>query len=147
MWQFVEDEESGWDSVIRTEVQIAEGDNLPSRVRLGWTSKVALNDDWELRSIFLAGREIGAGSGNGVLLEYRGQVKYKLNSQFSLSLDLFSDFNRTGSIGRFDDQEHQIGPLLSFKLGDGWSGSVGYLSGLSDAAPNDAFRFAIIWSL
>jgi len=146
LWQFLEDQTAGWDSGLRFEVQVAEGDDLPSRLRLAWTGKVDLNEDWQLRSNLLTGREIGEGSGDGYLLEFRGQIGRKLSDKVTLAVDLFSDLNRTGEIGSFNEQEHQLGPLLKFKLGNGWSGSLGYLYGLSEAAPDDAFRLALIYS-
>jgi hypothetical protein len=147
MWQFLEDQEAGWDSAIRLEAQLAEGDDLPSRLRVGWTSKFALNEQWQLRAILMAGREVGEASRDGLMPEFRGQISRKLSSSFTLAIDLLSDFNRAGSIGSFEEQEHLLGPLLKFKLDNGWSGTIGYLHGISRSAPDDTFRFSLILSL
>ncbi len=143
-WQFIEDEDHGWDSALRFEVQIAEGDDLPSRGRIAWSSKWDVSDQWQLRTNLLFGHEVGEDRREGTLLEFRGEAAYKVSSDLTIALDLFSDLNRTNGIGTFEEQEHQLGPLIKYKLGDGWSMYMGYLWGMSDAAPDDAFRFNLI---
>ncbi len=41
----------------------ADGDDPPSRVRLGWTHKVDLDEAWQLRGILLRGHQFDAAAG------------------------------------------------------------------------------------
>lgn len=144
-WQFVEDQDHGWDSALRFEVQLADGDDPPSRVRLAWSSKFDLADDWQYRFIFITGREIGARSGEGLLLETRTRLRYTLTDQLDLALDLYSDFNDTRRVGGFAEQEHQLGPLLQWEIADGIELNAGVLIGISEAAADTEWRTHLIF--
>ncbi len=54
-WQFLEDEEAGWDSALRFELQLADFDDDPSRARVAWTGKKDLDEDWLVRWNLLTG--------------------------------------------------------------------------------------------
>ena len=144
-WQFLEDEEAGWDSALRFEVQLADFDDVPSRVRVAWTGKKDLNEDWQVRGNFLTGHQFGEKSNDGFLLESRAQISRKLNNQWRFAIDYYGDMNTTKDIGSFDDQEHQLGPLLKFSFNDGFTGNFGALYGISDGAPDKEYRFTLIY--
>jgi hypothetical protein len=141
-WQFLEDQEAGWDSALRYELQIAEGDDLPHRVRLAWTGKGDVTDRWQLRANFLTGREFGSGSNSGLLLETRAQATYRLNNGTRIGLEMFNDLNYTTDMGSFDDQAHQLGPIVKTGIG-GWGVELSYLIGLSDGAADQDFRLIV----
>ena len=69
-----------------------------------------------------------------------------MSSNLRFGLEVFNDFNNTKSFGSFDDQEHQIGPVLKAKIGSDWSllGSLQF--GLSDGAADRDYRFHLIRS-
>jgi len=146
-WQFLENEEAGWDSALRLELQLADGDDSPSRVRLAWTGKVDLNDAWQLRGNFLTGHQFGSDAGGGYLLESRLQLTRKLSDQWRLGFDYYGDMNDTEDFGGWDDQEHQLGPILKFKLNDRWSGFINGLHGISDGAADFEGRFLLTMKL
>ncbi len=145
LWQFLEDGEAGWDSALRFELQLTEGDNPPHRARIAWSGKKDLNEKWQIRGNFLTGRQFGNESKKGWLLESRAQITRKLNPNWSLAVDYFGDMNDTDEFGAFKDQEHQLGPLLKFKAG-GASGLFGPLFGVSSSAPDLELRCHLIWS-
>ena len=143
--QYREDEQHGWDAAIRYEVQIADRSNRADRIRLGWTAKWDLDDNWQLRTNLMVGRQFSANAGSGLVLETRGQITRKIGSA-RLGVEMFNDLNRTTSFGSFDDQEHTIGPILKFDVG-GFSVSASYLFGVSDSADDDNFRLHLIHDL
>lgn len=147
-WQFAEDEVAGWDSAIRYELQIAEGDNLPSRARIAWTGKWNWDNGWEARANFLTGRQFGPESHDGFLIEPRFQVTRSIADNWRLGLESFHDMNDTRGLGSFDEQEHQLGPILKGKLDGGkWSLAFSWLFGISDSADDNDFRIHMIRSL
>lgn len=139
-YQFLEDEDAGFDSAFRAELQIADGNDLPGRVRLCWTNKMDLNDDWQIRGILITGHQIGPESNGGYLLEARGQISRKINDRLKLAIDYYGDFNNTNDVGSFDEQEHQIGPIALIKVTKSLGAHVGVLFGASDAAADTDFR-------
>ena len=64
-YQFPEDGKAGFDSALRAELQIADGDDPASRVRLCWTNKYDINDDWQIRGIFITRQCYALVKGNG----------------------------------------------------------------------------------
>lgn len=146
-YQFLEDETAGFDSALRLELQFADGDDPPSRVRLGWTNKYDLNDLWQVRGILLTGHRFGPESPGGYLLETRAQISRKLNDSLAVAVDYYGDFNDTNRVGSFDDQEHQLGPVLKFDLTDKIEGMAAILFGLSDSTAEREFRLFLTYAL
>ena len=120
-WQYLEDQSAGWDAALRFEAQLGNG--TPDRLRLAWTGKVDVGAGWQLRANALIGRQFGDGAASGLQMETRAQA--------------------TSAIGSFDDQEHQLGPILKAKLGKSWSINASYLAGISDAADDGDWRLII----
>jgi hypothetical protein len=142
-WQYLENQDAGWDGALRFELQIAEGDDLPHRVRIAWTGKVDLSPEWQLRANVLAGREFGAGSGPGLTLETRAQASYRLTQGARIGLEMFSGLNNTSDVGSWSEQQHRLGPIVKASVGEHWSLNLSYLAGISDRASNDTFRLLI----
>lgn len=145
--QFHEDEQAGFDSAIRFELQIAEGDDTPSRVRLAWTGKVDATPRWQLRANFLTGKQFDSGARSGMLLETRWQATYKLDNGVRVGLEMFNDLNTTADFGSFNEQEHTLGPILKFGIAKGWKAEASYHAGLSDDASDDTFRLHVKYRL
>lgn len=140
MWQFLEDEKAGFDSALRFELQLADGDDPPHRFRVGWSNKVDIDENWQFRGILMSGRQFGNNSGKGALLETRAQLTRKIADPIRLGVEHYGNMNDTETIGSFKEQEHQVGPVIKFKLGGGWSGQAGPLFGLSNEAPDTELR-------
>ena len=133
---------SGWDSAIRLELQVATQSGLPDRFRIGWTGKKNVSR-WEFRANALADREFGSNPDSGIGLETRLQTTYAMGERTRLGIEMFSDFNTTSNMGRFDDQEHQLGPILKTALTRGLRAEVSYLFGISDPAPDGNLRLQV----
>lgn len=140
-WQYLEDTDGGWDAAIRFEGQYA--DDGSDRFRIAWTGKRNLDDRWQLRFNALAGRQLGSGAADGVFLETRAQLTYKLDAGPRVGLEMFNDLNTTEDFGGFDEQEQQLGPVLKTGIGDRWNLFLGYLYGISDAADDHDFRMML----
>jgi len=141
-WQYLEDQDAGWDAAVRFEAQA--GDEGPNRFRVGWTGKWDLDGGWQLRANALVARQTGAGAAPGLLLETRSQVTRSMGNGMRLGVEMFNDLNTTADTGSFDEQEHQIGPVLKAKIGGDWSLLASFLFGVSDAADDGDFRLFVI---
>ena len=146
-YQYLEHEDAGWDSALRFELQLAEGDDLPHRFRLAWTGKVDVTDRWQLRANLITGREFHSGADSGILVETRWQATYALGGGTRIGIESFNDLNSTDDFGSFNEQEHQVGPIVKLKVGRGWSMDFSYLFGLSDEAPDENLRMQLKYNL
>lgn len=140
-WQYLEDEDAGWDAALRFEAQA--GDEGPNRFRAVWTGKIDLDGGWQLRANALVGRQTGAGAAPGLLLETRAQVTRSVGNGMRLGVEMFNDLNTTADTGSYDEQEHQLGPVLKAKIGGDWSLFASYLFGVSDTADDGDFRLMV----
>ncbi len=145
-WQFLESEIVGWDSAFRFEFQAADGDDRPSRGRVAWTGKWNFDSGLELRGNFLTGRQFGAESGEGFLLETRAQATIPVTDKLRFGVEMFNDMNDTETFGSFNTQEHTIGPVIKMSLGDDLKLLGSYLFGISDAADSHDLRLHLTWS-
>ena len=132
----------GWNAALRGELQLAEGDDGPHRLRLAWTGARNLGA-WQQRVNVLAGREFGSSPASGITLEVRAQLTRKVPAGGRLGLSLFSDLNTTSDLGSFDEQAHELGPIYKTSLGGDWGLTAGMLFGISDAAPDTTWRLMI----
>lgn len=139
-WQFLESEEAGWDSALRFEFQLADGDDEPSRGRVAWTSKWNFDKGLELRHNFLTGQQWGPASNDGWLLENRFQATVPVTDKIRVGFEMFNDFNDHSDVGSWSEQEHQLGPILKTKIGDDTKLLFSWLIGASDSADDHDFR-------
>ena len=61
-----------------------------------------------------------------------------MENGLTIGIEMFNDFGRFGDFGSFDNQGHQIGPMLGGKV-DGFKYEVRYLAGVSDGARDHNF--------
>ena len=144
MNQFLESEDTGgWDSAIRVDGRIPVADNRPGRVRAAWINNFDLGDGWAARANIYMGKEIGDLAKDGLTLETREEITYEIGDGMKIGAQLFNNFNTTAQIGGFDEQRHQIGPVLKGRFSKRIKFETGALFGLSDAASDVDLRFFI----
>ena len=138
LWQYREDEQSGWDAALRFDFLV--GDEGPDRFRLVWAAQRNLDNGWQLRANALVGRQFGSRAASGVSVETRGQATYSLGGGKRFGIEMFNVIRSTANAGSFDDQDHKLGPVFKFRVGGDWSVTTSYLAGISDGAPNGDWR-------
>lgn len=143
-WQFRDQAIDGWSSALRFDLQFA-GDQR-DLVSFNWTSDVPLSEQLTFRNIILAQVQFGDGAQDGLFLQTRSALKYKLNSTFTLDLQSFNIYGSTAGFPDFDQQNHALGPALSGKLGNGWSFEASALFGVSAAASDADLRLFLVKS-
>lgn len=127
---------SGYAAAVRLDARYRHG-GPPHQFGLNWVHEVTFGGRWRARTGIYANRDIGEDPPGGITLETRSSVSRRLRNGIRLRLSLIDDFGRSTRFGGFNDQEHQIGPTVSGKLGQRWGWAVRSLFGLSRAA-NDA---------
>ena len=146
--QFKESEETGgWDSAIRIDGNIPLQDGIPGRARIGWHNQFELDEHVELRGVLLVGHEFGDHAHDGVSIETREEITYKLPSGLRIGAQLFDNYGTTAHFGSFDEQKHQLGPVLKGKLSKHVRYEFSTLFGLSKAASDADLRFFLSYAL
>jgi len=140
-WELSNDEDKH-KSALRFDARYRGGDR-PGFLGLNLGSEYRVNDRWSLRGLVLSSVDLGANSNNGINLQTRGQLAYRLKRSKSIGVEVYSFYGRTGNIGSFSEQIHTIAPYISMPLNSSVSIFGGPLIGLSDAAPDFEARMWI----
>lgn len=148
MHQFLESEDTGgWDSAIRFDGRVPTADNRPGRARADWLNSIDFGDGWQVRGNVYVGHEIGDLAKDGFTLETREELTHKFDNGVRIGAQMFNNFNTTAHFGSFDEQRHQLGPVIKGKLSKHLGYNAGVLFGLSGKAPDADFRLFISYSL
>ncbi|MGB3625528.1 MAG: hypothetical protein WA989_06865 [Henriciella sp.] len=124
-WREEADDNSGFNGGLRFAYTFADGGGPDeAAMRLTLTDKLA--DGWAWRANLIGEVETGDGSQGGVGLQARAQVFRALamsalaSDDWSLGVELFSEFGNSRDIPGFDEQAHQIGPVVKV----GWDSGI-----------------------
>ena len=119
-------------------------DDRAEQLGFNWIHHWNLADGWSARAILLTSLQVGDNSADGVNLQTRTRLVKRLDDGVTIGLENYSNYGNTGGdIGSFNDQNHTIGPVISFPIGNGFSIFGGPLFGISDAAPDFETRLWI----
>lgn len=89
-------------------------------------------------------REVGDESKDDAEWGLSWHSRYKYNDHFQPGFELYSEFGEIGNEGRFNQQDHRLGPVLSGALPvSGASYDAGYLFGVTDAAPDGTVKVIV----
>ncbi|HPE29620.1 MAG TPA: hypothetical protein PLV61_00415 [Parvularculaceae bacterium] len=147
MRQFVESETSGgWESAFRVDGLIPLADSQPGRIRAAWLNSYEFDDDWKLRAALYFGREIGDLARSGVSIETREEISRRVAGDFRIGVQAFNNFNTTAQFGVFNEQRHQLGPMLKGAITNRLSYTASALFGVSRDAADADFRLFITYS-
>lgn len=87
--------------------------------------------------------DVGDFATRDALLTSAVQGIVPVNDHLGLGVELFSEYGEIANIQDFDLQEHQLGPVLTYKLSDAFSIETGYLFGISDRASDGLVKFFV----
>lgn len=146
--QFIEREESGnWDSGIRIDGLIPVEDGRPGRARIAWLNTVHFKSGWQARGNIYFNHAFGDRAPDGISIETREELTYKLPSGIRVGAQMFNYYNTTAHFGSFNEQRHQVGPIIKGKIGEHAKYELGALFGVSRAASDADIRLFISYAL
>lgn len=138
---------SGWDSAVRLDGNIPLEEGNPGRGRIAWHNQYKFESGVELRGVLLVGREFGDLARRGASIETREEATYKLKSGVRVGVQMFNAYGTTAGFGSFDEQRHQIGPVVKGKIGEHLRYEASALVGVSEAASDADFRLFVSYAL
>ncbi|WP_262693709.1 hypothetical protein [Kordiimonas aquimaris] len=137
-YQFLNKERNGFDSAFRLDVLL--GKDRPNLVSFNWTNDVPLNEQWFVRAVMLAQVQFGSNRNSGLFLQTRSSLRYKVNSNYNLQVQVFNTYGSTADFPAIRNQNHSVGPAISAKIAEGWSIEASTLLGLTNATSDVDFR-------
>ena len=138
LYHFKHKEQGIWDSGIRFDIRTRKG-SRPELFSVHWTNQWQLTPEWRLRCIVIGGWNFGGTAVGGMNLDTRASLTYKMDNGHRVGVEMFNQYGKASDMGSFNDQEHQIGPVLSGKIAD-YSYQLGYLAGVSNGADDHTYR-------
>jgi hypothetical protein len=120
-------------------LQYRDRGSFPEMFAINWTNQWDLSNGIRVRGILIGAWEFGSDlASNGTEVETRGSVTKKLEGGLTVGVEMFNDFGRVGDFGSFNNQSHQIGPMIGGSLGD-LKYEVRYLAGMSSGSRDHNF--------
>lgn len=127
-----------WSSGVRFDIRQRRSDN-PEMFAMNWTNQWDLSNGIRVRGILIGAWEFGSDRAfSGTEIETRGSISKKLQGGLTVGVEMFNDFGRVGDFGSFNNQSHQIGPMVGGSLG-GLKYEIRYLAGVSNGSKDHNF--------
>ncbi|WP_411820096.1 hypothetical protein ABFZ85_01090 [Hyphococcus formosus] len=139
--------QEGWNSAVQVQGRIPTADNVSGRARFAWLNSIDLSPRVELRANVYAAKEVGDLAKKGIRLETRSELTVSDVRQMRVGVQMFNRYNTTAAFGDFNDQSHQVGPIVRGRIANDLSYGVGALFGISRAASDAEFRIFLGYSL
>lgn len=92
-------------------------------------------------------RQVGENANNDTNLELKWSTRYRLNEMFMPGFEIYSELGALGEETGFEEQEHQIGPVIYGKLPHNLAYEIGYLFGASSAAPDGEAKLILEYEI
>lgn len=135
-------EDHGFDGGFRVNYALKDGDKKPDSLTVRLVEVVPL-EKWELRFNQFFSHDIGQDSEGGFSFESRMQATYGFTKKLRGGMDSFNDFGRLKELSGYTEQAHSLGPVVKYKLGNGYGVETSYLAGISEAAADHSFKFFV----
>ncbi|MBI1340281.1 hypothetical protein GC169_08755 [bacterium] len=146
LWEVTPETNRFWRSAVRFDARIADGPD-PEQLGFNWTNQFNLGDGWRARASLLNSVQLGDQARDGVFLQTRASLVKQRADGWLYGVEAFNLYGSTSALAGFNDQTHQIGPVVGGRFNKQWSWYSGVLAGVSDRAPDADIRFWLTRSL
>ena len=148
-FQLFERRKHGWDGSLRLIYIFGTSPGEPDEVDVRLIANAPVGENWSFRHNTILEHEIGDNAADGVLMELRTQMMRTLPVEFdglrrmSFGVEMFSDLGELNNVGSFDEQNHQIGPVMKASFKNRAYLQFGYRAGISDDAPDHILKLFV----
>ncbi len=141
LWHFYDADR--FDSSLRLDVRYQDG-NSPNRIGVNTINQLALDENWLLRFMLSLDAETGHAARSGLFAETRASLSRKFENGLRVGADLYNNYGNSDiGFGAFEDQRHVAGISVTGPGPQETSWTLGFLTGLSDSAPDQVFQFRL----
>jgi hypothetical protein len=127
-----------WSSGARFDARQRRG-GKPEEYALSWTNQWNLASGIRIRGIVSGARQFGGDRVfSGTEIGTRSSISKKLNNGLRVGIEMFNEYGEIGEFGSFNDQSHQIGPMIGGTIG-GFKYEARYLAGVTKGARDHNF--------
>jgi hypothetical protein len=131
-----------WSSGVRFDLRQRRG-GRPQEFAMHWTNQWDLPHGYTLRGILVGYQQFGSKRAlDGTFVETRASVNKKLDNGISIGIESFGGYGKLGGFGSFNNQRHQIGPVISGSFAD-FKFNARYLAGVSKGSRDHTFGLFI----
>jgi hypothetical protein len=142
--QLTEQGEHWLDAGLYLEYAVARGSGTPDELETKLLLEKSVGSFVHTANLVFV-RNIGSGAPNTTYFEYAWRSKYFVSSALEVGVEIYGEMGEFGHVLPSNQQDHRLGPVISGVLGhtdEGkWKYELGYLFGVSDAAPNGTLKF------
>jgi hypothetical protein len=127
-----------WSSGVRFDIRQRRSDS-PEEFAINWTNQWSLANGIRVRGILIGAWQFGSDrADSGTAIETRSSISKRLDNGLRVGVEMFNDFGEVGEFGSFNDQSHQIGPMIGGTIG-GFKYEARYLAGVSNGSRDHNF--------
>lgn len=141
-FQVFDAETDGFDGAFRLEYVREDGANGADQARVRLAAAKAV-DDLKYTTNLIVGHQIGAERVDGLSAEWRWSIFQKLGNVWG-GVEAYHNLGNLHTTEGWETQSHQIGPVVSGKIVEGWKYKFGYLHGISRGAPDKALKLFLV---
>lgn len=87
--------------------------------------------------------QVGGGAEGGLEFALKARSAYEIQNHLQLGVEYFGHFGKIGAGHNWNEQGHQIGPVLMFEPVEHTHASIAFLAGISDDAPTSAIKLEL----
>lgn len=92
-------------------------------------------------------KEVWGDAGKELVGEFAWRSKYYWTKLVRPGFEYYIDFGELNDGNSYDEQEHQVGPMVYGKFGGHIEYELGYLFGISDSAPDGTLRWLLEYEI
>jgi len=144
-YQFLEDEDAGFDSAVRLTYDLDDNDKGADEVEVRFMNSYKTDGGYKLTNNIILENEVGPDATSGLQLETRWQITKKfdigLETPIQAGFEMFNDFKNLRFIDDQWNQDHEIGPVVKGVFSDTITYQTGILLGMGDDSPRASYRF------
>jgi hypothetical protein len=141
--QLTEQGEHWVDAGLYLEYAVARGAGTPDELETKLLLEKSVGSFVHTANLVFV-RNIGSGAANATNFEYAWRSKYFVSNRLEVGVEIYGEMGEFGHVLASTQQDHRLGPVISGRLGHTgagkWKYELGYLFGVSDAAPNGTLK-------
>ncbi|BDX04731.1 hypothetical protein [Planctobacterium marinum] len=127
-----------WSSGVRFDLRTRRGSRA-EEFAVNWTNQWDLEGGYRIRAILIGSRQFNSdGADPGVGISTRSSLSKKLDNGLKIGLEMFNEYGKLGDFDDFNQQTHQIGPMIGGTIA-GFKYEARYLAGVTSQGRDHNF--------